>query len=112
MKELIKNKLKMAIMVGPMNELERRLDETLDELFGETKVSAAELKRARRELSMWQYTRGEGSNFSAQIFALIGKADPSNTRKLMAGFPAECQAFSEWQKSPDPEGLLVLWGQL
>lgn len=110
MKAQIKNQLKMALMVGPMNELEARLDQTLEDLFPENghRVTEDDLNKARKLLFYWQTNPSD--NFASRVFDLMGKADPINTRNLMRGFPVECQVWSEWFESKDPDALFRSWG--
>ena len=59
------------------------------------KISEEEMKRAAREIYFWQYSNT--GCFHNQLFDLFGKADPNNFVKLSEGFPAEAQAWLQWQ---------------
>jgi hypothetical protein len=39
-------------------------------------------------------------HFTAQLYKLIAKADPSNRAKLMFAFPVEVACFMAWQATP------------
>lgn len=68
-----------------------------------------EQEHARQELYFWQYNRGQMSNFSSTLYALMGKADPNNQRKFSQGFPHEWEAFREWWCCGDQDVLFAKW---
>lgn len=43
---------------------------------------------------------GLNTNFTAQLFFLISKADPVRREKLRKGFPVEVKMWEVWQESP------------
>lgn len=43
--------------------------------------------------------RDDATNFTAQLFRLIQKADPCNLLKLSLAYPLHVRAFREWQFS-------------
>lgn len=53
------------------------------------------LERAALDLFLAFETQ-HADHFSAQLFRLFQKADPSNRRKLTRGFPIHGQIFNEW----------------
>jgi hypothetical protein len=69
-----------------------------------------ELKKAREQLYFWQYSNEGGSNFTALVYLLFQKADASNLVKLQRGFPAEAQAFREWNAAESQEACFKEWG--
>jgi len=49
---------------------------------------------------LYYSVHSDGTNFTAQLFRLIAKADHSNRERLSNGFPLEVQVWEDWQKSP------------
>jgi len=52
--------------------------------------------------------QNQGTNFGAQLFHLIAKAqmDDENLNRLGNGFPEAVRFWSEWQASPNGEDFL------
>lgn len=48
------------------------------------------------------YRRNDFTNFGAQLFRLIAKADEDNRRLLKKSFPAEVELYSWWSNQPNP----------
>jgi hypothetical protein len=40
------------------------------------------------------------TNFHAELYFLIGKADPFNKERLRLAYPVEVQVWEDWQASP------------
>ena len=38
------------------------------------------------------------TNFTAQLYRLIAKADPFNRERIRRGFPDEVRAFEKWER--------------
>ena len=55
------------------------------------------VNRAEQELYYWVH-RKDATNFHAQLFTLIGKADPENRARLALGFPDEVEAITRYQR--------------
>lgn len=68
-----------------------------------------EYLKAVKELYYWQYSDNP-TNFTAILFRLMQKADPSNRRKLRVGFPIECAAYQEWCASPTQDEFFEKYG--
>ena len=44
-------------------------------------------------------------HFTAQLYKLIAKADPSNRARLMGAFPVEVACYMAWHASPDEKAF-------
>lgn len=42
-----------------------------------------------------------GTNFNAQLFRLMHKADPGNLMLISLGFPLNVEIYKEWLESPE-----------
>lgn len=91
-------------------------------------LRAAERNKGRLGLSLQQKPRGAGNlvsmghdflavfyrhdsdptNFQAQLFRLIAKADPGNLFRLSLGFPREVLLYQWWMETPAPAPEIVL----
>jgi hypothetical protein len=58
-------------------------------------------------LRLWKIGR---DNFTACLFGLIAKADPSNRMRIGKGFPLEVEIFEEWQGSRTEKEFFEKYG--
>lgn len=61
---------------------------------------------AVNELYNWKHR--DATNFTANLFHLISKADPQNKAKLTLAFPIEVKVFDDWQQSPNEKDFFDL----
>jgi len=50
------------------------------------------------------------SNFHAELYFLIGKADPLNMARLRLAYPMEVLVWEEWKMSEDREAFFERYG--
>ncbi len=67
-------------------------------------VEKSRLEKAVWELRTWEMNP-QASNFTAQLYNLVCKADCENQKKLLQGFPARMAAYLLWYNSPDKEAF-------
>lgn len=53
------------------------------------------------------YLEGRLTSFTALLFHLIRKADPSNRQKIRLGFPVHVTVVEDWERSDDPDAFLL-----
>lgn len=70
--------------------------------------TAEELRKAIQHLFYWQ--KSGADNFTAKLYELMAKADPTNRQKLFLAFPAEAKAYSMWYCAPSAEEFFKLHG--
>lgn len=70
-------------------------------------LSEKELKTAIHRLL--DYKSGN-SNFTAQLYQLMAKADSENKSKLQKAFPVEAQAYELWFHSENEKQFFADWG--
>ena len=68
------------------------------------------LEDAVRELYVWQRLGADATNFTARLYELIAKADPTNKEALRKGFPIEVTAYEAWQYSVDEAEFFASYG--
>lgn len=61
-------------------------------------MDESQLRRAVFELHNVLYNK-DATNFSAQLYYLFFKSDPSNFTRLSLGFPAEALAIVLWREA-------------
>ena len=54
------------------------------------------------ERFIWNWRRGQASDFCRALVDLILRADPANLERIKAGFPEEVEAFASY-------GLILGW---
>jgi hypothetical protein len=62
---------------------------------------------AVRELYFWQFQ--DATNFTAQLYSLIAKADYMNRSRLQGAFPMEFNAFMLWEAAKDQNEFFKQW---
>lgn len=66
-----------------------------------TEEEAKKELREKLALDLFIAFRCGGTNFNAQLFRLMSKADPVNLARLSVGFPTEVEVYAEWHNTPD-----------
>lgn len=60
----------------------------------------SEYKRVVFDLYLWSdICAAQPTNFRANLFSLLSKADKVNRERLAGAFPIEAKAFKNWQES-------------
>lgn len=52
----------------------------------------------------------QASHFSAQLFRLMHKADPTNRARFAGGFPLHYEVYTEWAASPNEADFYDKYG--
>lgn len=71
------------------------------------------IKDALRELYNWRrhaVKEDPATNFTAMLFLMMQRADPSNLAALARGFPHEYEVFRAWLTSPSERAFFESHG--
>lgn len=73
--------------------------------------SKEEFNKAFKEFEHWRNDL-TATNFSAQLFKLICKADSENMAKFLRGFPEHTVIYLLWYGSRSTEDFFKTWGNV
>lgn len=73
--------------------------------------SKEEFNKAFKEFEHWRNDL-TATNFSAQLFSLICKADRENMAKFLCGFPEHTIVYLLWYESPTEDEFYEKWGNI
>lgn len=96
--------MKDKIILFPNNKIKKEnkmLEEDVLVVAKERPLTDPGLVKAAWELYYWQYA--QATNFTAQLFSLIAKADIYNRGRIMRGFQDEVIVFTMWEASETPK---------